>query len=134
MPSKRSAKDRAAEQADFKTWLADAVAELQRQHSINPAIIPQRIWRHQYIKGRSPQDAAATCCRSRSCDPTAATRFSSAPLKHADCSRPGPYGHCQPFSHNQMPNANATTMMKAQANSERLSGFIPRSPLDRLDN
>jgi hypothetical protein len=58
MPSKRSAKDRAAEQADFKTWLADAVAELQRQHNINPAIIPQRMWRHLYIQGRSPQKAA----------------------------------------------------------------------------
>jgi hypothetical protein len=44
-------------------------------------------------------------------------------------SRPGPYGHCQPFSHNQIPNPNATTTMMAQANSERLSVFILRSPI-----
>jgi hypothetical protein len=58
MPTKRSAKDRADEQADFKAWLADAVAELQRCHNINPSIIPIRAWRHLYIKGRSPHDAA----------------------------------------------------------------------------
>jgi membrane-bound lytic murein transglycosylase B len=28
---------RAADQADFKMWLADAVAELQRKHNVNPA-------------------------------------------------------------------------------------------------
>jgi hypothetical protein len=28
---------RAAEQADFKSWLADAVAALQREHNVNPA-------------------------------------------------------------------------------------------------
>jgi hypothetical protein len=50
--------DRAAEQADFKTWLADAVAELQRKHNVNPAIIPVRVWRRMYIQGRSPQEAA----------------------------------------------------------------------------
>jgi hypothetical protein len=50
--------DRAAEQADYKTWLADAVAELQRKHNVNPAIIPARVWRHLYIQGRSPQKAA----------------------------------------------------------------------------
>jgi hypothetical protein len=59
MPTKRSAKDRATEQADFKTWLAAAVAELQRKHNVNPAIIPVRIWRHLYIQGRAPQEAAA---------------------------------------------------------------------------
>jgi hypothetical protein len=50
--------DRAAEHADFKTWLSEAVAELQRKHNINPAIIPARVWRHLYIQGRSPQNAA----------------------------------------------------------------------------
>jgi hypothetical protein len=50
--------DRAAEQADYKTWLPAAVAELQRKHNINPGIIPVRIWRHLYIQGRFPQDAA----------------------------------------------------------------------------
>jgi hypothetical protein len=49
---------RAAEQADFKAWLADAVAALQRAHNINPSIIPMRVWRHLYIQGRSPQKAA----------------------------------------------------------------------------
>jgi hypothetical protein len=50
--------DRAAEQADFKAWLADAVAALQREHNINPAVIPQRMWRHMFIQGKSPQQAA----------------------------------------------------------------------------
>jgi hypothetical protein len=34
------------------------VAELQRQHNINPSAIPMRVWRHLYIQGRSPQKAA----------------------------------------------------------------------------
>jgi hypothetical protein len=50
--------DRAAEQADYKTLFADAVAELQREHNINPAIIPIRVWRHLYVQGRTPHDAA----------------------------------------------------------------------------
>jgi hypothetical protein len=49
--------DRAADQADYKTWLADAVAALQREHNINPSIIPMRVWRHLHIQGRSPQKA-----------------------------------------------------------------------------
>jgi hypothetical protein len=49
---------RAAEQDDYKTWLADAVAELQRQQNVNPSTIPMRVWRHLYIQGRSPHDAA----------------------------------------------------------------------------
>jgi hypothetical protein len=48
----------AAEHADYRMWLADAVAELQRRHNINPAIIPQRTWQHMYIRGRTPSDAA----------------------------------------------------------------------------
>jgi hypothetical protein len=48
--------NRAAEQADFKAWLADAVATLQREHNANPTIIPVRKWRHLYIQGRSPQE------------------------------------------------------------------------------
>jgi hypothetical protein len=35
------------------------VAELQREHNINPGTIPVRVWRHLYIKGRAPQEAAA---------------------------------------------------------------------------
>jgi hypothetical protein len=49
---------RAAEQADFKSWLADAVAALQREHNVNPGIIPVRVWRRLFIQGRSPQKAA----------------------------------------------------------------------------
>jgi hypothetical protein len=49
---------RAAEQADYKTWLADAVAELQREHNVNRSIIPIRFWRHLYIQGKTPRDAA----------------------------------------------------------------------------
>jgi hypothetical protein len=48
---------KAAEQADYKTWLADAVAELQRRHNVNPAIIPVRVSRHPYIQGRNPKAA-----------------------------------------------------------------------------
>jgi hypothetical protein len=51
--------ERAAEHTDFKSWLADALAALQREHNTNPAIIPVRIWRHLYIQGRAPQEAAA---------------------------------------------------------------------------
>jgi hypothetical protein len=50
--------DQAAEQADFKAWLADAVAALQREHNVNPGTIPISVWRHLYIQGRSPQQAA----------------------------------------------------------------------------
>jgi hypothetical protein len=57
-PSRPAWADRAAEQADYKTWLADAVAELQPRHNVNPAIIPARVWRHLYIQGRNPQKAA----------------------------------------------------------------------------
>jgi hypothetical protein len=42
--------------------------------------------------------------------------------------RAGSYGHCQPASHNPMPNINVTTRMMMQAKSERLSGLIIRSP------
>jgi hypothetical protein len=49
---------RAAERADFKTWLAGAVAELQREHNVNPSIIPIRFWRHLYIQGKTARHAA----------------------------------------------------------------------------
>jgi hypothetical protein len=55
---KPSRADRTAEQADYKTWLADAVAALQLSHGVNPSTIPMRVWRHLYIQGRSPQKAA----------------------------------------------------------------------------
>jgi hypothetical protein len=49
---------RAAEQVDFKAWLADAAAALQLSHGVNPGRIPVRVWRHLDIQGRSPQEAA----------------------------------------------------------------------------
>jgi hypothetical protein len=52
MPRKRSGKgSTAAKQApaDFVTWKARAAAELKRQHSVNPGIIPARMWKHLYI-------------------------------------------------------------------------------------
>jgi hypothetical protein len=67
--------DRAAEQADFKTWLADAVAELQREHNINPSTIPVRVWRHLYIQGRAPQEAARRAAVSAHNVPSAADRL-----------------------------------------------------------
>jgi hypothetical protein len=82
MPTKRkpgasrpSRADRALEQADFKTWLAAAMAELQRKHNVNPAIIPVRVLRHQYIQGRSPQDAADQAAASAYNTQSAAARL-----------------------------------------------------------
>jgi hypothetical protein len=40
-----------------QAWLA-GVAALQRDHNMNPAIIPQRMWRNLYIQGKTPQQAA----------------------------------------------------------------------------
>jgi hypothetical protein len=34
------------------------VAALQRDHNMNPAIIPQPAWRNMYIQGKTPQQAA----------------------------------------------------------------------------
>jgi hypothetical protein len=60
MPSKRSGKRPPAAKpapapTDFVTWKARAAAELKRKHSINPGIIPARMWKHLYIQGHSPQ-------------------------------------------------------------------------------
>jgi hypothetical protein len=44
--------------ADFVTWKARAAAELKRQNSVNPGIIPARMWKHLYIQGHSPQRGA----------------------------------------------------------------------------
>jgi hypothetical protein len=63
--------ERAAEQADFKSWLADAVAALQREHNVNPGIIPVRVWRHLFIQGRSPQKAADQAAVSANARPAA---------------------------------------------------------------
>jgi hypothetical protein len=62
MPTKRSGKGSpAAKQAgapNFVTWKARAAAELKRKHSINPGIIPARMWKHLYIQGHSPRRGA----------------------------------------------------------------------------
>jgi hypothetical protein len=47
--------DRAAEQADFKMWLADAVAELQREHNVNPSTIPMRVFLLVLLNSRVQQ-------------------------------------------------------------------------------
>jgi hypothetical protein len=58
MPTKRSAKDRAAEQADYATWKITAGADLLERHDVKPGIIPERLWRKLYIAGTTPQKAA----------------------------------------------------------------------------
>jgi hypothetical protein len=39
MPTKRSAKDRAAEQADYATWKITAGADLLERHGVKPGTI-----------------------------------------------------------------------------------------------
>jgi hypothetical protein len=39
----------------------DAIPK-ERRHNVNPAIIPVRVWRHLYIQGGSPQEAADQAC------------------------------------------------------------------------
>jgi hypothetical protein len=60
MPTKRSGKrPPAAKPANyFVTWKARAAAELKRQNSVNPGIIPARMWKHLYIQGHSPHRGA----------------------------------------------------------------------------
>jgi hypothetical protein len=63
MASKRSGKRPPAAKpapapTDFVTWKARAAAELKRQHSVNPGIIPARMWKHLYVQGHSPQRGA----------------------------------------------------------------------------
>jgi hypothetical protein len=58
MASKRSAKDRAAEQADYPTWKITAGADLLQRHDVKTGIIPERLWWRLYIMGLTPQKAA----------------------------------------------------------------------------
>jgi hypothetical protein len=58
MPTKRSAKDRAAEEADYATWKITVGADLLERHDVKPGIIPERLWRRLYIMGLTPQKAA----------------------------------------------------------------------------
>jgi dihydropteroate synthase len=53
--SKRSVKDRAAEQANYTAWKILAGADLLGRHDVKPGTIPERLWRRLYIQGRSPQ-------------------------------------------------------------------------------
>jgi hypothetical protein len=50
--------DRATEQADYDAWKILARADLLERHDVKPRTIPERVWRHLYIQGRSPQGAA----------------------------------------------------------------------------
>jgi hypothetical protein len=45
MPRKRSATDRAAEQADYATWKISAGGDLLERHDVKPGIIPEHLWR-----------------------------------------------------------------------------------------
>jgi hypothetical protein len=49
MTSKRSVKDRAAEQANYTAWKILAGADLLERHDVKPGIIPERLWRRLYI-------------------------------------------------------------------------------------
>jgi hypothetical protein len=56
MAKTKAPSDRASEQADYKTWKAQAAAMLERQ-GVKPGIIPERLWRKLYIRGMTPQKA-----------------------------------------------------------------------------
>jgi hypothetical protein len=79
-PPQHSQAHGAAEQADFKTWLADAVAQLQRAHNINPSIIPIRVWRHL----TSTADHRATLRTRLPCLPATRGRPSSGFASHGN--------------------------------------------------
>jgi hypothetical protein len=50
--------DQAAEEADYAAWKLAALAHLTNRHDVKAGTIPERLWRHMYIQGRSPQKAA----------------------------------------------------------------------------
>jgi hypothetical protein len=56
MPTKRSAKDQAAEQADYKSWKAHAAALFGRQRILS-GVMRERQWRQLYIHGLTPEQA-----------------------------------------------------------------------------
>jgi hypothetical protein len=63
MPRRRSGKRPPAAKlanapTNFVAWKARAAASLKRQHSVNPGIIPARMWKYLYIQGKTPQKAA----------------------------------------------------------------------------
>jgi hypothetical protein len=60
MTSKRSAKDRAAEQANYTAWKILAGADLLEWHDVKPGTIPERLWH-----GSTSRAAHRTMLRSR---------------------------------------------------------------------
>jgi hypothetical protein len=44
--------------ATYAGWKESAAVELERQHGVKAGILPERLWRMLYIKGRTPQDAS----------------------------------------------------------------------------
>jgi hypothetical protein len=56
MTSKRSVKDRAAEQANYAAWKILAGADLLEQHDVKPGTIPERQWRR--IGNKTLQNSA----------------------------------------------------------------------------
>jgi hypothetical protein len=58
MPTKQRTAKQTAKQADYKAWKWAAAVELVQRHNVRAGIIPERVWRQLYLKGRSPQDAA----------------------------------------------------------------------------
>jgi dihydropteroate synthase len=75
MTSKRSVKDRAAEQANYTAWKILAGADLLQRHDVKPGIIPERLWRKLYIRGMTPQKAADQAAVSASNARSAADRL-----------------------------------------------------------
>jgi hypothetical protein len=67
--------DQAAEQADYAAWKLAAVANLTNRHDLKPGTIPERLWRHMYIQGRSPQKAADQAAASAYNTQSAADRL-----------------------------------------------------------
>jgi dihydropteroate synthase len=75
MTSKRSVKERAAEQANYTAWKILAGADLLQRHDVKPGIIPERLWRKLYIRGMTPQKAADQAAVSASNARSAADRL-----------------------------------------------------------
>jgi hypothetical protein len=55
-PAKQSLRE--AEQTDYRAWRVEAAAELANRHAVAPGTVPERLWRHMYIRGMTPQKAA----------------------------------------------------------------------------
>jgi hypothetical protein len=53
-----STADRAAEEADYRTWKARAVAELERRYHVLATTIPERVWKRLYVQGLTTEDGA----------------------------------------------------------------------------